>query len=144
MDEVASAVLCRRMFLGCAQMYTGCRVTVTLPKESFFAQIWDWILSNDAFGEPTKQHRVEFATLHAYNFVMWTIPLEFKGLMLVFVLLLALSRVRQFWKSTIVLALVAVYSSYKAHWTYWLCSSGMFLANYVRHMRGLTRSWPRD
>ncbi|EME40760.1 hypothetical protein DOTSEDRAFT_74343 [Dothistroma septosporum NZE10] len=147
--SLASATLRRwlRLYLpcfvvasfGCVVAYVTLAPNAPLKRESFRAQVWDLIVANEVFGDWTKLHRVGFAVFHPYNAVMWTMPLEFEGSMLVFLLLLAISRVRQFWKRTAIIGYVSAYSYHKAHWTYWLFSSGVLLANYVRHMGGFKK-----
>ncbi|KAI0011006.1 acyltransferase family-domain-containing protein [Xylariaceae sp. FL0662B] len=64
----------------------------------------------------------------AYNNVLWTLPMEFKCSLVIFGMLLALSRLRNNARMLIV-AGVALYSLCYAHWAEFLFVSGMLLAD---------------
>lgn len=64
----------------------------------------------------------------AYNNALWTLPVEFRGSLVVFGLLLALARVRSAARLSLVL-LVAIYCLCFAHWAEFLFVGGMLVAD---------------
>ncbi|EME44961.1 hypothetical protein DOTSEDRAFT_70867 [Dothistroma septosporum NZE10] len=129
------------------EMWVGWRDMANLERRgNFFAQLWDYLKANEQFADPFLINRDGFNSNHRYDWTMWTIPYEFSGSMLVFVVLLAISRFEEYRKRMIVIGGVALYACLRAEWNFWLFSTGMLLANYVRHAGGfeqLTRSTGR-
>ncbi|KAF4637093.1 hypothetical protein G7Y89_g999 [Cudoniella acicularis] len=76
----------------------------------------------------------------------WTLPLEFRGSLLIHVLVLGLSKVKTIIRMTIV-SLFAIYSMQKTRWDFFLFASGMILAE-LRLIRNahpsLLENWIQD
>ncbi|KAK4624327.1 O-acetyltransferase PaAT-1 [Fulvia fulva] len=126
------------------EMWVGWRdMGVVGRRGSFLAQFWDYLQANERFANPFLINRDAMNANHGYDWTMWTIPYEFSGSMLVFVVLLAVSRVREYGRRTMVLGGVVIYACLRAEWNFWLFATGMLIANYVRHAGGfeeLTRN----
>ena len=108
----------------------------TEHKETFLAQCWDYIQECERFANPFHLERVAMEGIHKYSWTMWTIPFEFAGSLLVFTILLGVGRVRRYKKRTVVVFGVVIYACVSARWTYWLFSTGLLLADYVRQAGG--------
>lgn len=115
-------------------------VVMSLEKrETIWGQIWDWIEKSESFTNPFNLERSGFAALHQYLWVTWTIPYEWAGSLLVFLLLLAVSRMRCYRRRTIVIFTVLVYAIRMCYWNYWLFTTGMLIADYVRQAGGFEK-----
>ena len=106
---------------------------------SIIRQFWDYVLACETFARPWIRDRKYPDWLHSYSWIMWTIPLEFEGSLLVFVLLLSLARVKSYGKRCFVLVFLAIYACKFGHWTYWLFTTGILIADYVKHFGGFAR-----
>ncbi|KAF2152727.1 acyltransferase, class 3 [Myriangium duriaei CBS 260.36] len=105
-------------------------------KDTILGQLWDYVKACERFADPLKIDRAENEFLHAYNWTMWTIPHEFAGSLLVFLLVLSVSRIRDYTRRTIVISSVTIICMLKARWTYWLFTYGVLLADYIRQNGG--------
>jgi len=124
-------------FTECLQAYFGLIKIGGVERMSFFAQVWDYLKANARFANPFHINRSGgWDTVHRYDWTMWTIPYEFAGSMLVFLTLLAVSRIRSYRKRTAVLCAVAVSALIMVEWNFWLFATGMLLSNYVINMGG--------
>ncbi|KAI0152006.1 acyltransferase family-domain-containing protein [Hypoxylon sp. NC0597] len=75
------------------------------------------------------------ATGWVYNNALWTLPIEFRGSLVVFWLLLSLSRVANAIRMLFVFG-VALYCLYFVHWAEFLFVGGMLLADLQFHLSG--------
>ncbi|SMR57175.1 unnamed protein product [Zymoseptoria tritici ST99CH_1E4] len=129
------------------EMWFGLRDWGIITKRSnIFAQLWDYVRVSERFANPFQINRDEYNGQHDYDWTLWTIPYEFSGSMLVFGVLLAVSRFSEYRKRTLVIAGVAGYACLRGEWNFWLFATGMLIANYVRNAGGfeeLTRRTTR-
>lgn len=105
----------------------------------FFPQVWDYIKACEKFADPLHIDRAEMEFVHPYNWTMWTIPHEFAGSLLVFLLVLAVARIPSFGRRAAFLGFIAFYAMSKARWTYWLFSTGVLLSDYIRFRGGFEK-----
>lgn len=108
----------------------------TERKDTFLAQCWDYILECERFANPFHLERFTMEGNHKYSWIMWTIPFEFAGSLLVFTLLLGVGRIRRYKKRTMVVFGIVIYACISGRWHYWLFSTGLLLADYVRQTGG--------
>ncbi|CAK4032220.1 acyltransferase, class 3 [Lecanosticta acicola] len=123
-------------FWECLELYFGFRTMPKEPKSNLFAQIWEYVGEQAEFANPFNVNRTPYNSLNAYDFTMWTIPYEWAGSLLVFLVLLAVCRVKSFLRRTMVLLVVAVWACVRAEWNFFLFGTGMVVASYVRFMGG--------
>lgn len=108
-------------------------------KSNFFAQLWDYILACKRFANPYYLERSNWDTLHSYNWTMWTIPLEYAGSIIIFLILLATGRIQDYRRRTLYYLAIAITTCVMAKWVYWLFTSGLMIADYVRQRGGFRR-----
>ncbi|KAF2163318.1 hypothetical protein M409DRAFT_33755, partial [Zasmidium cellare ATCC 36951] len=124
----------------CFELYFGLRyIGGRDQKSNIFLQIWDWLVDSEKFANPFMIDRNKYSSLHGYDWTMWTIPYEFAGSLLIFLILLATGRFRHHAKRTLVIFGVVAYACLRGEWTYWLFTAGMLLANYVRQHGGFEK-----
>ncbi|KUJ23462.1 uncharacterized protein LY89DRAFT_693563 [Mollisia scopiformis] len=112
---------------------------VELPitrRSSFSAQLLDYLWECERFSNPFHLERTNWEVLHKYNHTMWTMPVEWAGSLVVFMVLLMVSRIQSYTRRTIILAMVPIYSCLSAKWNYWLFTTGILLADYVKQAGG--------
>lgn len=123
--------------LSLIQYYMG---LVDLPavarRDSFIAQFGDYIWECERFANPFHLEKSGWEDFHQYNHTMWTMPVEWAGSLIVFIVLLMVSRIRNYTKRTIILAMVPIYCCLSARWNYWLFTTGILLADYVKQAGG--------
>jgi peptidoglycan/LPS O-acetylase OafA/YrhL len=56
------------------------------PKETIFAEFTNWLFESIRFFNPFQTHRSSNHAWYSYNLVVWTIPIELKGSMLIYLL----------------------------------------------------------
>nr|POF11534.1 hypothetical protein CFP56_44372 [Quercus suber] len=105
-------------------------------KDNFFLQAWDYLIECERFADPFFLERNNWQVLNKYNPTMWTIPLEWNGSLLVFLILLGVCRIRNYAKRTFIIAGICLYSACRARWEFWLFSSGILLSDYIRQAGG--------
>jgi peptidoglycan/LPS O-acetylase OafA/YrhL len=105
-------------------------------KDTFLQQFWDYIWACEAFANPFFLERSELQAVHRYNWTMWTIPYEFAGSLVVFLLLLGVARVRQYGRRTLIVLGAAVYACLHTQWNHWLFITGILVGDYVRQAGG--------
>jgi peptidoglycan/LPS O-acetylase OafA/YrhL len=110
-------------------------ITGVEVKETFLQQLWDYIWACEAFANPFFLERSEMEAIHKYSWTMWTIPYEFAGSLVVFLLLLAVSQTKRYGRRTIISMGVSIYAFLHAEWNYWLFVSGVLIADYVQQFR---------
>lgn len=118
------------------------KVPVT-AESNILLQLWHFLVRFEDWSQFISIDRSEMGYFFPYHGTMWTLPHEFKGSVLVFVMVLGVARIRDYGRRTLVIATVTLYAMYKVYWTYWLFASGVLLADYVRHSGGfaeLTRT----
>ncbi|GAM86360.1 hypothetical protein ANO11243_043740 [Dothideomycetidae sp. 11243] len=101
-------------------------------KETLIEQLWDYLLACERFSDPLYIDRQEREFLHDYNWTMWTIPHEFGGSLLVFLIVLGVARIPDYRRRTLAIGSIVLYALIRARWTYWLFSYGVLLADYIR------------
>jgi peptidoglycan/LPS O-acetylase OafA/YrhL len=127
-------------FLKCLMVSLGLHSDSGVERVGFFAQVWDYLKADARFANPFLINRVQLLDIvHKYDWTMWTIPLEFAGSLLVFLLLLAISRFRSYRKRTVILLVSAVYAMAKAEWNFWLFATGVLLCDYVVNAGGFKK-----
>lgn len=125
--------------LSLVQFYAG---LVDLPmtrQTTFLAQFMDYIWECVRFSNPFQIERSGFDVFHKYNHTMWTMPVEWAGSLVVFLVLLMVSRIHNYTKRTLILVLVPSYCCLSAKWNYWLFTTGILLADYVKQAGGFER-----
>lgn len=123
-------------FLSLIQFYTAL-IELPITQESNFAlQFLDYLWECERFANPFHMERTNWEVLHKYNATMWTMPVEWAGSLIVFMVLLMVSRIRNYTRRTIILVLVPIYSCLSAKWNYWLFTTGILLADYVKQAGG--------
>lgn len=118
-------------------------ITNKEPMDSFWAQLWDFISDCDKFALPFNLDRNNWNSLHGYDWTMWTIPYEFSGSLCIFLILLAIGRVRDYSRRTVAVGFMSFYACFEGKWSYWLFITGILLADHVRECGGfeqITRS----
>ena len=139
--SLASSVFRRhlRLFLPCAVVsfssmlfvYTGAdQGRLGVPQISFLGQIEDWFVDFVDKANPTAIIRIDdwTHTGQRYAAYMWTIPVEFRGSMVVYILLFASARM----PAKIRICLVTFLAFFWGYYTLWdlmLFSSGVILAD---------------
>ena len=103
---------------------------------NFFLQLWDYIRANERFANPFNVNRDQWTALHEYEATMWTIPYEFAGSLLVFMVLVAICRIREYNRRTLITVGLALYAGADGRWAFWLFASGVVLADYIRQRGG--------
>lgn len=122
--------------LSLVQFYTGL-IELPITKEaSFLAQFVDYVWECERFANPFHLERNNWEVLHKYNPTMWTMPVEWAGSLIVFLVLLMVSRIQNYMRRTIIVATVSIYSCLSAKWNYWLFTTGILLADYVKRAGG--------
>lgn len=145
--SLSSAVVRRwfRLYLPCFAVglfaFWKVRMHVDVPPgtevyPSIFRQFWDYILACEAFARPLLRDRSHPNWLHKYSWIMWTIPLEFEGSLMVFILLLGMARAQNYTKRMMLLGFLVLYSCLLGYWTYWLFATGMMIADYIKEAGG--------
>ncbi|CZT45289.1 uncharacterized protein RSE6_05585 [Rhynchosporium secalis] len=123
--------------LSLVQFYTGLIDLAPMArKDTFPAQVMDYIWECQRFANPFHLERVGFDVFMKYNHTMWTMPAEWAGSLAVFLVLLMVSRIRNYTRRTIILVLVPTYCCLSAQWNYWLFTTGILLADYVKQAGG--------
>jgi peptidoglycan/LPS O-acetylase OafA/YrhL len=123
--------------LSLVQFYIGLiDLPVITRKNSFVAQFVDYIWECQRFANPFTLDREGWDVRHKYNATMWTMPVEWAGSLIVFVVLLSVSRIQNFTRRAIVLLGVPIYCCLSAKWNYWLFTTGILLADYVKQAGG--------
>ncbi|KAL2073529.1 hypothetical protein VTL71DRAFT_10855 [Oculimacula yallundae] len=123
--------------LSLVQFYTGLIDLAPMTrKNTFLAQVMDYIWECQRFANPFHLERAGFDVFHKYNHTMWTMPAEWAGSLAVFLVLLMVSRIRNYTKRTVILVIVPTYCCLSAQWNYWLFTTGILLADYVKQAGG--------
>ncbi|EKD11970.1 hypothetical protein MBM_09833 [Drepanopeziza brunnea f. sp. 'multigermtubi' MB_m1] len=122
--------------LSLIQFYSGVLELTVTRRDSFLAQFVDYLWESERFANPFHLERTNWEVLHSYNTTMWTMPVEWAGSLAVFVVLLMVSRIRSYGKRTLVLAVVPIYACLSARWNYWLFTTGVLFADYVKQRGG--------
>ena len=145
--SLSSTVLRRwfRLYLPCFAVglfaFWKVRMHVDVPLgievyPSIIRQFWDYIMACEAFARPLLRDRSHPNWLHKYSWIMWTIPLEFEGSLMVFILLLGMARAQNYTNRMLLLGFLVSYSCLLGYWTYWLFATGMMIADYVKEAGG--------
>ncbi|PBP24466.1 hypothetical protein BUE80_DR004779 [Diplocarpon rosae] len=125
--------------LSLVQFYAGF-IQLSIPRrDTFLGQLVDYIWECERFANPFHVERNNWEVLHGYNATMWTMPVEWAGSLLVFVALLMVCRIRNYVKRTMVLATIPVYACLSAKWNYWLFTTGILFADYVKQAGGFNQ-----
>lgn len=97
------------------------------PLESLPAQFMNWVESLFIISNPFQS--VDGFNLYSppYDGHLWTIPIEFRGSVVVFVTLLALAKVKQVFR-ILIAAILMLWALQSLHWDIFLFLTGMFLA----------------
>ena len=91
------------------------------PLDSLVEEMMRWMKSSLAFISP-------FSGGHDYEAHLWTMPAEFQGSLLVYLVCLAFGRSSNTFRS-VGMVVVAGYWLYMTHWFYFLFTSGMICAD---------------
>ena len=102
------------------------------PEPNLLMQIWHFVKATERWSNPFKLDRGPWTSIHDYDHTVWTIPYEFSGSMLVFVLLVAVGRIPRYAKRTLAVIVITLYAFFMAQWTYGLFLTGVLLADYVQ------------
>ncbi|KAK0100879.1 hypothetical protein ONS95_007324 [Cadophora gregata] len=122
--------------LSLLQFYFGLIELPVTRENTFVAQVMDYIWESIRFSNPFQLERTGFDVFHKYNHTMWTMPAEWAGSLAVFLVLLMVSRIRSYTKRTVILVLIPAYCCLSAQWNYWLFTTGILLADYVKQAGG--------
>ncbi|KAL5324032.1 hypothetical protein ACEPPN_008575 [Leptodophora sp. 'Broadleaf-Isolate-01'] len=122
--------------LSLVQFYAGLIDLPMTRQNTFLAQLIDYIWESERFANPFQLERTGFDVFHKYNNTMWTMPVEWAGSLAVFLVLLMVSRIRSYTKRTIILVTIPAYCCLSAKWNYWLFTTGILLADYVKQAGG--------
>jgi peptidoglycan/LPS O-acetylase OafA/YrhL len=93
--------------------------------ETWYEQIWDWIHSMGYLISNVWNWDMYF---NNYDPHLWTIPLEFRSSMVLFLSLLSFSRLRPIARLTLMSGLVSLCLAYWARWEAFLFLTGMIFA----------------
>jgi len=103
-------------------------------KETFKLQFYDWYEETRNLVNPFS-YRDEWETLlDNYDWATWTIPLEYYGSMICYVVTLGISRVASNTTRVVIVALLAFYSVYQGSWFTMCFLAGMLIADYDLHV----------
>jgi peptidoglycan/LPS O-acetylase OafA/YrhL len=92
---------------------------------TFYEQLWDWMSSMAYLISNAWYWDLYF---NSYDPHLWTIPLEFRSSIVLFLTLLAFSRLRPLARLTLTISLIGVCLVYWARWEVFLFLAGMILA----------------
>lgn len=101
-----------------------------LQKETFFAQIIDWIYACRDFANPFHDYNDSLDILHRYQAVFWTLPLELYGSIVCYVTVMAVARVTHPIKRSAIIAIIAWFAFVKANWWSLNFLAGMLFAEF--------------
>lgn len=143
-DSLSSAVFRRALriflpivpvtFVGLLLIWTGIKKDNSVPKmESFSLQILDWFRQTENFVNPFHDYLNQWDILHKYEYVMWTLPLEFYGSIVCYVTMLACARVTSYIKRTCIIAGVIYFAYIKGNWWSMNFLIGTVLADFIIH-----------
>ncbi|KAK1749451.1 acyltransferase 3 [Echria macrotheca] len=96
--------------------------------DSLWRQLLDWARRSIKHADP-MQNSIHDTKGFAYDIDQWTIPLEFAGSMVVYLLLAALSRFRTVMRLSILVGVMAWQLIVSTSWVAFLFVGGMFLAD---------------
>ncbi|TLD39638.1 hypothetical protein E2P81_ATG00625 [Venturia nashicola] len=135
-------------FIALLVVALGWQVYLAPRLPSFHGQLWHWILATIRFSNPFAHINGYYLTggvSHAYLDVLWTIPVEFRGSLVLYLFCLATCRLRT--RSRMMLCWVVIILCYlwSAIWAA-LFLMGLFLAdlNLLRHEQQLLDSEDRS
>ena len=124
-------------FWACLMFWFDIRQIALKPrKDTLLEQLWDYVIANEKFANPFMIDRNGWNAQHGYESVMWTIPFEYSGSLLIFLLSLAVAKVQDYRRRTYAISIVALYALLRAQWNYWHFAAGMLISDYVRERGG--------
>lgn len=112
-----------------------------IPEATPAAQFVDWLAETNRFINPfyNFSRAVQGVTTYTkYDAVIWTIPLEFYGSLLCYILLLLLARVPAHYLRICSVAAISTLSMLLGSWHFACFSAGMLLADYNLHRESAT------
>lgn len=113
-----------------------------VPEPSFPAQVLDWVKETNRFVNPFYNFSRAVRgvpTYTKYDAVIWTIPLEFYGSFVCYILLLSLARVHSNRARMSVVAGFAILSMLAGCWHFSCFAAGMLIADYNLHQESLNK-----
>lgn len=110
----------------------------SLLQTTLFDQIKHALRTTEAFANPFEINRQDSDWRHMYNWDFWTIPMEFVGSLLIYVLCLSFVIFSTKWRIIITLSFTC-YAMQKAHWANLSFLFGLFLTLYCRKRDGFSR-----
>jgi peptidoglycan/LPS O-acetylase OafA/YrhL len=116
-----------------------------VPEANPALQFLDWLAETNRFINPfyNFSRAVQGVTTYTkYDAVIWTIPLEFYGSFLCYILLLLLARVPAHYLRMCSVALISLLSMLLGSWHFSCFIAGMLLADYNLHQESATSSPP--
>lgn len=105
------------------------------PEPTFFGQVWDWLVETNKLINPLHNFSRSIrglVTHPKYDPVIWTIPVEFYGSIICYLLLFALARVSNTrLRMGSVALLLCIPSMFFGCWNIFCFTSGMLLADFT-------------
>lgn len=105
--------------------FKGCNEEHPVLFSTFHEQVWDWVCSMGVLISNAWDWNLYF---NNYDPHLWTIPLEFRSSMVLFLSLLALSRLRPIPRLTVMFVFMSLCLAYWAHWEVFLFLAGAMFA----------------
>lgn len=110
-----------------------------LKQSSILAQVLDYLHACYKFANPLDVKRNPLSAVHRYDHTMWTIPYEFAGSLLVFLLCSAVNGFKHAGRRAVPITAIVAWSFLEGEWTFFLFSTGMLITVYVRCRGGFNR-----
>ena len=143
-DSLSSAVFRRAIriflptipitFFGMILIYTRIKVDDHIEvQSSIFAQVADWFSVTMNYINPFHDYANQWDILNKYEYVMWTLPLEFYGSIVCYVVMLGCARVTSYWKRNVIVLTVMYFAFVKGNWWSFNFLAGTLLADYTLH-----------
>jgi peptidoglycan/LPS O-acetylase OafA/YrhL len=112
-----------------------------VPEASSAAQFVDWLAETNRFINPFHNfsRAVQGSTTYTkYDAVIWTLPLEFYGSFVCYILLLLLARLPAHYPRMCTVAAISLLSMLLGSWHFSCFTAGMLLADYNLHQESAT------
>lgn len=116
-----------------------------VPEENCALQFLDWLAETNRFVNPfyNFSRAIQGVTTYTkYDAVIWTIPLEFYGSFVCYILLLLLTRVPAHYLRMCTVAAISLLSMFLGSWHFSCFTAGMLLADYNLHQETTTSTSP--
>lgn len=127
-------------FLVMLMTYGGLRNSRVAQAETFNKQLHHWFLETDRLVNPFSYRDRWGTLLDAYDWATWTIPLEFYGSIICYLVTIAVSRMASNATRAVTVALVAFYALFEGSWFTFCFLAGMLIADHDLHVNAQKRA----